>query len=316
MRACSFDATAAESKPVPEHPIQKSMTYGLTTSIVRGRSQRLASSLDLGWKGVGIEHHIVGPGHKPETPTDLHVISIAAGDAPSHGQRRNARGRIEPYTKEPGTFSIFPAGALPTLYPATETQLIVCALERGFVESVAAESGVWHVPQATVEEGLRDADIVLLGRLLLSEAATRGQSGHLYVDHLAHALAHRLLHRWRLLHSSAEKRDCLLPPRSIRRVLERMHADLSADLSLKELAAESGFSRNHFIRSFQKVTGETPHRYLLRLRVERARTLIREKKMRLIDVAVSCGFANDAQLSRAFRSRLGISPSEYRRNIS
>jgi len=164
------------------------MAYGLSSSIVRGKSRRIISSLDLGWKGFGVEHHIVGPGHKPETRTNLHVIAIAVGDAASHGERSNARGRIETYVKEPGTIS---AGALPAIYPATNTQLIACAFERSFVESVAAESGVWQLPQAAAREGIRDAGIVSLAHLLIDEAATQSESNRLYVDHLAHALARR-----------------------------------------------------------------------------------------------------------------------------
>lgn len=290
------------------------MAYGITTSIIRGKSQRLASSVDLGWNGFGVERHIVGPGHKPETPTDLLVLSISVGEA-SHGRRVNERGRVEPYTKEPDTLSIFPAGGLPAIYPATDTQLIVCAFERSFVESVAAESGIWQIPQMRPQEGVRDGNMVSLGHLLSNEAASRGLSGRLYVDHLARALVHRLLGFWGLFRPVTGRRADSLPTRPMRRVLDRMHSDLSADLSLKELADESGFSRNHFIRIFQKTTGETPHRYLLRQRVEKAKALIRKKEMRLIDVAASCGFSSEAQLSRVFRSLLGTTPSEYRRNI-
>jgi AraC family transcriptional regulator len=97
------------------------------------------------------------------------------------------------------------------------------------------------------------------------------------VDHLAHALAHRLLALWGLLRTGTKRGAAAFLTRGIRRVLERMHANVSADLPLEELAKDSGLSRNHFICVFEHNTGETLHRYLLRLRVERAKAMIRKK---------------------------------------
>jgi hypothetical protein len=51
------------------------MSYGLKISLVRGRTRRLASSLGLGWKSFGVEHHLVPRGPKEETLTNIHVIT-------------------------------------------------------------------------------------------------------------------------------------------------------------------------------------------------------------------------------------------------
>lgn len=290
------------------------MTYGLTNTIVRGPSQRLASSLALGWSGFGVEHHLVPPGPKEETPTDLHVISIAAGKRASYGQRANNRHRFENYLKEPQSFGICTSGVLPAITPSTDTELIVCAFERNFVASIAKETHSSPMPEIPVHEGIRDPAISTLGNLLVEEARSGGLSGALYIDYLAHAFVLRLLSRLNVRKASPS-RAFSMPRLSLRRVLERMHTSPSTNWSLITLAEESGLSRNHFIRMFRKSTGFTPHRYLLQLRVEKAKAMLHRKKFRLIDIAASCGFSSEAQLSRAFRSRLGISPSEYRRNM-
>jgi AraC family transcriptional regulator len=261
-----------------------------------------------------VEHHLVRPGPKEETPTDLHVIAIAAGKHASYGQRANARRRFEGYVKEPQSLSIFPGGVLPAITPATDTELIVCAFEQDFVEEIARESDIHSVPEMPLEEGVRDPAIVNLGNLLATEARTGGASGSLYVDHLAHAFVLRLLSLWRLPKRSPAG-ELSIPRLSLRRVLERMHANPETDWSLASLAEESGFSRNHLIRMFRGSTGFTPHRYLLQLRVERAKAMLRNRGVRLIDIAVSCGFSSEAHLSRAFRGLLGTTPSEYRRDI-
>jgi AraC family transcriptional regulator len=61
--------------------------------------------------------------------------------------------------------------------------------------------------------------------------------------------------------------------------------------------------------------GCTPFRYLSQLRVKRAQAMMRNKTLRLIDVALECGFSSHSQLSRVFRQIIGVTPSEYRRNI-
>jgi AraC-like DNA-binding protein len=64
-----------------------------------------------------------------------------------------------------------------------------------------------------------------------------------------------------------------LQRRLLQRVLDRMKADLAADLDLGTLAAESGYSRSHFLRTFRAVMECSPHQYLTRLRVERAKRI-------------------------------------------
>jgi AraC family transcriptional regulator len=140
-----------------------------------------------------------------------------------------------------------------------------------------------------------------------------GPGGPVYAESLIAALAMRLLHTAGLQKPRESGTSAPLPPRALRRVLERMRADLSANLDLVTLAAETGYSRAHFLRMFREATGKTPHRYLLELRLEEARALVAGGTMPLIAVAGLCGFSSHAHLSTAFRARFGVSPSAYRR---
>jgi AraC family transcriptional regulator len=106
-----------------------------------------------------------------------------------------------------------------------------------------------------------------------------------------------------------------LVPYRLRRVVERMEHDRSKDLNLHTLASGSGYSRSHFLRAFYGSTGYTPHRFLVHLRVEKAKEMIRNGSSSLIDVALECGFSSHPHLSRAFRQVLGLTPSQYRRQI-
>ncbi len=101
--------------------------------------------------------------------------------------------------------------------------------------------------------------------------------------------------------------------RMLQRVLDRMKADLARNLDLSTLSAESGYSRSHFLRTFRAAMGCSPHQCLTLLRVERAKTTLRENSISLIDIARDCGFSSHAHLSNTFRQIVGVTPSEYRR---
>jgi AraC family transcriptional regulator len=104
-----------------------------------------------------------------------------------------------------------------------------------------------------------------------------------------------------------------LQRRLLQRVLNRMETDLATDLDLDTLAAESGYSRSHFLRTFREAMRCSPHQWLTKLRVERAKTALQERSTSLIDIALNCGFASHAHFSNTFRQAVGVTPSEYRR---
>ena len=91
---------------------------------------------------------------------------------------------------------------------------------------------------------------------------------------LTTALGMRLLFASRSEKQPADAKASPLPRRLLRRVLERMRADFGETIDLATLAAETGYSRAHFLRMFRAATGQSPHRYLLELRLAEAQALI------------------------------------------
>jgi AraC family transcriptional regulator len=87
----------------------------------------------------------------------------------------------------------------------------------------------------------------------------------------------------------------------------------NARLTLEALARESGLSPYHFLRTFERLTGVTPHRYLRRLRLRRAATRLIVESRSVLDIALDSGFGDVSNFNRAFRSEFGVSPRAYRR---
>lgn len=101
--------------------------------------------------------------------------------------------------------------------------------------------------------------------------------------------------------------------RAIRRALQYLHAVQDRPIRLADIAREAGLSTFHFSRLFQQATGFSPVRYLERLRIERAKSLLRGGTMGIAEVAYEVGFADQSHFTRRFRQAEGVTPGEYLR---
>lgn len=103
-----------------------------------------------------------------------------------------------------------------------------------------------------------------------------------------------------------------LPPAAMRRVEEYIEAYLSNRIELPMLATIANLSVYHFAREFKRSTGVTPHSYLLRKRIERAKNMLAHTDYSLTEVALAAGFSDQSHLSRHFRQIIGSTPRQFR----
>jgi AraC family transcriptional regulator len=270
------------------------------------------SSVELQWKNFAIERRAILPEEKSEITLRHHFMVLWGGVAEGEGAYRG--GRFSPYKKFPNTITTVLPGTRPAMRSRSRHEVIVGALHPDFLRGIEEELDTRPNEAFQPLYGTNDPDLRTLLSLLQKESETGGRYGTLYTESLLTALATRLLFAGRLRKPPENPANSPLPRRPLQRVLERMKSDLGESLGLEALAAETGYSRAHFLRMFRAATGQTPHRYLLQLRLEKARALITTGSMPLIDVATVCGFSNHAHLTTAFRSRFGVTPSAYRRS--
>jgi AraC-like DNA-binding protein len=95
-----------------------------------------------------------------------------------------------------------------------------------------------------------------------------------------------------------------------RDLIDRSYAE---PLDIAVLARSACVSRAHFARTFKRAFGETPHRYLMTRRMERARALLRRDDLSVTEVCVRVGFTSLGSFSTQFRRFVGESPTAYRR---
>ena len=281
-------------------------------ALLDGFSVTGSPSVPLDCDGIAVERHVFPIGELSERPIDQHFLFLWDGQV-AVGETERSPGKFSPYKKLPYTISTFLPGIFPWKRAATKNGVVVCAISRLLMDRVEAELD--KQPSDSLHElfGADDPSLRDLMVLLDNEANAGGPNGKMYAESLSTALATRLLFAARSLEQPRDIPPSPLPRRILLRVLDRMEAEFGSDLSLTQLAAESGYSQTHFSRMFRSATGQSPHRYLQELRLKKAESMLASHARPLIDIALACGFSSHAHFSTAFRSRYGLSPSAYRR---
>ncbi len=275
---------------------------------------------------------LFGTDHEgPLSPSPTLLIEAHTG-RPGDWQTRTIPAQVLTLFTEPGSVSHSAGDAAPAsiFIPA---QAVVFSL-RGQPESVRwlrqarilavqlddqvladTAEALFDTPgfELSPSSGVRDARLSALLQALHAEQASGFASGRLFVDGVEQALAALLVshHGGRMRPPRVPAGG--LPPSRAKRVVDYMHAHLDNPLRLEDLAGCSGYSASHFSRLFHETFAVTPHRYVLNLRVERAKALLARREHSILDVAQLCGFQTQQHFSRIFRQLTGESPGEFRR---
>jgi AraC family transcriptional regulator len=168
-------------------------------------------------------------------------------------------------------------------------------------------------PLVSDEPAFYDASLSRILQLLRDEAKSGGLSGAFYAEHLAHVLAARLfilMNRSTSAKSRQPTGD--LHSHILEQLIERIETNPLEQFDLAALAAESGHSYTRFIHAFRAQTGLSPYRYIVRQRLSRAKRLMRNRSLTLLEIALESGFSSHAHFTHAFRQHFGCAPSHFR----
>lgn len=105
-----------------------------------------------------------------------------------------------------------------------------------------------------------------------------------------------------------------LAPWQAHRVTSHIDAHLGGKVRIQELASIARLSPGHFARAFRRSFDETPYRYIVRRRLERAQRTMLMSNRGLCEIAFECGFSDQAHMTKLFHQVIGESPGFWRRN--
>ncbi|MBB5958579.1 AraC family transcriptional regulator [Saccharothrix tamanrassetensis] len=263
---------------------------------------------DAGWRSLLVQcfDHVPEADHL-QLPgvSDLHLVLYVAGDVV---MRTRADGKPDRRRRVPGNLELMvPGRASVRDYRATSgMRTIQVHIPSATVDRVATGLG-GPEPDFEALSAAVDAGDPVVENLVRALPAADG-TNDFYAESAAAFLATHLLTRGR---------DTRLPGlehAAVRAGVAVMRDRLAEPLTLTDIAAEVHLSVYHFIRVFRAATGETPHRFLTRLRIERAQRLLSAGDLTIGQIAGRCGFASPGALSAAFLSQVGVRPSVYRKN--
>ena len=287
------------------------MGAGFLAEIAIGPGQIQARRLATG-RGWTVEDVVCscGPGDRPydEQHERVSIAIVRSGTFQYRGSRSNGR-----EVMTPGSILLGSPG-----------QAFQCSHEHGagdrclsfrfapaYFETIAEGSRVSDVRR--VFRSLRLPPVPTLSGVVADAWAAAAGPSDVAWDELGIRLAARAIQADREL----EPDWTAITPAAIARVTRavRMIEERPADaLTIVSLAREAGLSPFHFLRTFEKVAGVTPHQYLRRARLRTAAALLREGPAKVLDVALDAGFGDVSNFNHAFRAEFGMSPRAYRQS--
>lgn len=261
------------------------------------------------WPGVLLEagcNHVAGV---ERVALAHHYVGMNAGDDPVvMNEVTDGRG-TRPITLAPGSIWVLPAGEQATISLDAVFPYIRMTLDPRHLHGLLARSPDDDRPlELRRTYGIATPQLASLLEALVAEADRENPSGLAFVETVTAAIGQQLALLAGVELPRPEQARGGLAPIARRRALELIDAKLDGKLTIQTLAREVGLSTTHFARAFKQTIGHSPHRYLLSLRLQRARHLLDAPGAVLSDIALRTGFADQAHFTRLFKREFGVTP--------
>lgn len=240
-------------------------------------------------------------GHNPKHIVVLHSAHPATLEWRINGKQKEA-------FFSGGEAIINPAGLFVAPRWKAPVELLLMAINPGLVNQIAREIGSDGQVELEPRCHFRDELLEQLAKSLIAEFEQTSPADGVYVDSLAHTLIVHLIKKYSGTRIRPQTARHGLPQRTLARVVEFIDAHLGEDLSLRTIAQVAEMSPSYFLTMFKRSTGLAPHQYLMAKRIDRARALLTETKLPIVDVASQVGFADQSHLTRLMRRHTGLTP--------
>jgi len=159
--------------------------------------------------------------------------------------------------------------------------------------------------------GIEDARVATLLDLMRAEIESGCPTGSAYAEALSLALASRVASLCASA-PSGERRAAMLSSKQLARIVDHIGRNVSDELTIDRLAAFVAMSPFHFARCFKQTTGMTPHQFVTRERILRARKLLMSTDQPIGAIAMSLGFASQSHFADVYRRVTGSTPRRDR----
>lgn len=249
----------------------------------------------------------------------MHIITLVTSPTPitqtiDGRSERNLAGCVGAASPEENRVFILPAGAVHRCEWHQEIEFMFVGIDPQSLLKIGAETldrdRIELMPQFATS-----SDPLVRGILsaFQQETIAPGLNTQLFVEQLQITLAMHLIRSYGVRQVPSFTHKDGLSSQQLARVKDYIDAHLELPLGLAELARQAGISQFYFSRAFKRSLGITPHQYVIAQRVERAKKLIRQCKLSLVEIALECGFANQGHLNWHIKRLTGATPKQIAR---
>jgi AraC family transcriptional regulator len=262
---------------------------------------------------VRLRHWRALPGELPEFVHADHEINIPiSGNLTS--TKHTAVGSCRADRANSTNVCIVPAGQPVAVRWNEEVEGVTISLSPSLVSRAASRDDTRAQVEIIETYEAEDQLVREIGLALLAELMNGKPTGRLYAESLAQTLALHIVRRYSVACRAPEDFRGGLSGYNLRLAEEFINEHLSQDLSLADIAAAVGLSKFHFARAFKRSTNLTPQRYLTERRIERAKRLLSESELPLIEVSTRTGFKSQSHFTTSFRRFTNMTPKAWRHN--
>lgn len=259
-----------------------------------------------------LEFFEADPGEMPYDTFDQHHILINLKDEP-HRVENWREGEHRDFTLLHNEIIVTPAGVSSGWKWHAKSKVIIITLEPDKLNQFSQhELGILlssaqlkNIPQFV------DSDICQAGEMLL-DALNSPLGSAVMFESFARVFLTKLIHKYGLEKSEEIAFNRSFTSSHYKRVFDYVANHFHENITLETMAAQAGISTYHFARLFKQTIGESPHQFLMQYRVEQARKQLADASRLIADIAIACGFSDQAHFTRVFKQSTGKTPRQYR----
>lgn len=257
------------------------------------------------WRGLAVWHQVGPPGDLYIPRISAHTILVRRAGPTELVQRHG--GTVQRRRWLPGEAIIVPSG-VPTFWRSDSPRdNIHIDLDPAWLQRVVGGGNA----ELHSCFGRPDPVLSALAAALMASLHSNASLQPSFADGISLSLAAHLLEHY--AHTDRRARSsAALSRRELDRITAMVQGDLQQRWSVRQLADAVGLSSFHFCRSFKAASGQSPHAYVTRLRMEAALHLLRATARPVFDIALDTGYSTAAHFSQVFRGHWGVTPRDAR----
>ena len=266
--------------------------------------------------GLIVDHHIEPPDTVEEGAASYHLIGYGLND---FNPRQITRMDGKEYDGEmkKGDFWLKPDRTSGFWHWESTDECLIFAIEPAFLSKVAIQNDCANSNKIEILPVLKSHDPILdaLAMQFQREISRAELGNQMYVESLANQFAIHLLRDYCAFPTTPKGYKGGLAPYKLKQIINYINDNLDQRIGLDDMADLLDLSSYYLCREFRNSVGVSPYRYLLDRRIEKAKGLIKNTKLSLVDVAYECGFSSQSHMTQHFRKMVGVTPKVYRNSL-